>query len=77
MMPPTKLPDGRASSDHRWSATTRSKPADRQPTAPARLPLDGLGRPSTQLQPHPGRAGRPLRPRQRHPTALSADLESP
>jgi hypothetical protein len=77
MMPPAKLPDGRATSDHRWSATTRSKPAHRQPTAPARLPLDGLGRPSTQLQPHPGRAGRPLRPCQRHATALCADLESP
>ena len=81
MMPPTKLPDGRASSDHRWSATSlatmRSKPADRQPTAPARPPLDGLGRPSTQPQPHPGRAGRPLGPCQLAATALSADLESP
>ena len=47
MMPPTELPDGRASSDHRWAATTRSKPADRRPTAAARLPL-GLGR----LQPN-------------------------
>jgi hypothetical protein len=61
MMPPTK-PDGRASSDHRWSATPRSKPADRQPTAPARPPLDGRGRPSTPPQPHPGRAKRPRRP---------------
>jgi hypothetical protein len=81
MMPPTKLPDGRASSDHRWSATslatTRSKPADRQPTAPARPPLDGLGHPSAQPQPHPRRAGRPLRPRQFAATALSADPESP
>jgi hypothetical protein len=77
MMPPTKLPDGRASSDHRWSATTRSKPADRQPTAPARPPLDGLGHPSTQPQPHPSRAGRPLRPCQLAATALSADPESP
>ena len=74
MMPPTKLPD------HRWSATslatTRSKPADRQPTAPARPPLDGLGRPSTEPQPHPGRAGRPLRPCQLA-AARSAELESP
>jgi hypothetical protein len=81
MMPPPKLPDGRATSNHCWSATslatTRSKPADRQPTAPARLPLDGLGRPSTQPQPHPARAGRPLRPCQLAATALSADLESP
>jgi hypothetical protein len=81
MMPPTKLPDGRAISDHRWSAaslaTTRSKPADRQPTAPARPSLVGLGRPSTQPQPHPGRAGRPLRPCQLAAAVLAADLESP
>jgi hypothetical protein len=81
MMPPSKLPDGRATSDHRWSATslatTRSQPADRQPTAPARPPLDALRRPSTQPQPHPGWAGRPLRPCQRAATALAADLQSP
>jgi hypothetical protein len=81
MMPPSKLLDGRATSDHRWSATslatTRSQPADRQPTAPARPPLDGLRRPSTQPQPHPGRPGRPLRPCPRTAAALAADLESP
>jgi hypothetical protein len=81
MMPPAKLPDSRATADHRWSATslatTRSKAADRQPTAPARPPFDGLSRPSTRPQPHPGRAGRPPTPWQRHATALSADLESP
>jgi hypothetical protein len=77
MMPPTKLPDGGASSDHRCSATTRSTPADRQPTAPARLPLGRLGRPSIQPQPHPGRAGPPLRTCQLAATTLSADLESP
>jgi hypothetical protein len=76
-MPPMQLPDGRASSDHRWSATTRSKPADWQPTAPARLPRDGFGRPSIQPQPHPGRAGRPLTPCPRTAAALAADLESP
>ena len=81
MMPPTKLPNGHAASDHRWSttspATTRSKPADQQPMAPAKPPLDGLGRPSTQPEPHPAWAETPLRPWQLDATALSADLESP
>jgi hypothetical protein len=81
MMPPAKLTDSRATADHRWSATslatTRSKVARRQPTAPARPPFDSLGRASSQPQPHPGHAGRPLRPCQLAATALAADLESP
>jgi hypothetical protein len=76
-MPPTKRPNGHV----RWSTaslvTTRSEPTDQQPTAPARLPLDGRGRPSIQSQPHPSRAGRPLRPCQLAATAASAHLESP
>jgi hypothetical protein len=81
MMPPTKLPHGHHGSDHRWPTaslvTTRSKPPDPQSTAPARPLLDGLARPSTRPQPHPGRAGRPLRPCQLAATALSTDLQSP
>jgi len=77
MMPPTKLPDGRASSDHRWSATTRSKPADQQPMAPAKPPLEGLRRLSTQPEPHPAWAQRSLSRWQLDATALSFDLESP
>jgi hypothetical protein len=81
MMPPANLPDSRATSNRRWSATslatTRSKAADRQPTAPARPSFDDLGRPSTQPQRHPGPAGRPLRPCQLAATTLAADLQSP
>jgi hypothetical protein len=77
MMPPTKLPDGGDSSDHRWSATTRSsRPIASRRRLPGYL-LDGLGRPSTQPQPYPGWTGRPLRPCQLAATNLSADLESP
>ena len=81
MMPPTKLPDGRASSDHRWSATslatTRSEATDQQPMAPAKPPLDGLRRLSTQPEPHPASAQRSLSRWQLDATALSSDLESP
>ena len=81
MIPPTKLPNSRAAFDRRGSttslATTRSEATDQQPMAPAKPPLDGLRRLSTQPEPHPAWAQRSLSRWQLNATALSSDLESP
>ena len=81
MMPPTKLPNGHAASDHRWSttslATTRSEATDQPPMAPAKPPLDRHGRPSTQPEPRPAWVERRLGPWQLDATTISVDPESP
>jgi hypothetical protein len=81
MTPPTKLPNGRATSDHRWPTaslvTTRSKPPDPQPITLAKLPLDAHGSSSTLPltgSPWPQRSPMPC---SSNAIASPADLESP